>query len=395
MPTDDRLDGRLYRVGNGTSDPIVINTGAPTRIIEPHIWDIPTGQKVHGTNIVVTGPGIVELRPDQVVSLNRWRVFCDIRLGFDDVDPPAVPVLTVLSKGIDFVTVQATATDASALDRWGWWLDGVLIGITPGTTNTFTFTGLDPFVEYDFGANVADIYDNVQTTLGVVTATTDPITSVLLDSVATGISTHGFTAWSHTVAAHGGRALLAFQVYTAPGGNWTNFVTGTHTVTSDLDGALPFLGGVNLGPSGQWSGALLAFGKLGATVGDHTLTPAAVSDPAVAIKPISTSLSYYGVDQGVALAAQLFPTYSIGTLNMAVTGGETGDVLVGAGGFNATAPAPASLGQTARWVGGASNTGFGDGMAVADAAGDGTTKNFTSTTSAHRGGVAVRLKKAA
>jgi hypothetical protein len=380
--------GYATNVGDGTVGPYTITHNLGSRDVLVNVYKNGGTFEEILVRIDRTTPNTIVLRPDETWTNNQYRVV----VGFaaqSDVTPPTAPTLAVTGHDLSTVSLAVSgATDSDGIAGYNWYRNGSFIDRTIGTT--YTHTGLDAATSYTFTATALDLSDNESVPSNTVAQSTDAPADVAYASTGAGNRTTsgGATSWTHTVSTGVSRYMIVGLITTHTSGQWGSY-TGytTRTVTSDISGALTFLGGAAIGVNGQWQGNAMLFGLANPAVGTHTLSVSIVRS-GVAIAVMGNSVVYTGVGS-VGTAVSYQPNAS-GALALSVTS-ATNNMAVGVAGFDNS---PTSNSGTIRYSDGAAIGGQGDFGFIVDALGA-TTVNFTTSSTGHyRAGVGVNLIKA-
>lgn len=346
----------------------------------------------------------IEINTSEAWAANEVIVYVNQSAAAGDTTAPTAGVLSSPSQTATTINLSiAGAADAVGVAGIDIYRNGTLITTLAAGVTTYADTGRTPATAYTYHAIIFDLYGNpFQTnTITPSTAATPSVayvtkgTAVRLTSVGTQLA--GANTVNITIPAATNGLLIGVVGASNNADAWGGESTfDTRTLQSNLGTAGSPLNltrhdpGVSIGPNGQWTGAGLLFTMLNPQAGDHQLT-SNIDDAAVDHILMGQAFFYEGVGSlGTPVVQQ---PDAVGNLAIAVPSVAVGDMAFAFGIFD-TAQATA-FNQTIREAWGSNISGRGDFITAGDAPGAGGTINFTATHTGYRGGMGVRLIKAA
>ena len=349
----------------------------------------------------------IEINTSEAWAANEVIVYVNPSAPAGDTTAPTAGVLSSPSQTSTTINLSiAGAADAVGVAGIDIYRNGTLITTLPAGTTTYADTGRTPATAYTYHAIVFDLYGNpFQTnTITPSTAATPSVAyvtkggAVRLTSV--GAQLAAANAINITIPAASNGLLLGVVGFSNNADAWGgDSANDSRTLTSNLGTANtplalslvdPVNGGVSIGPNGQWTGGGYLFYMQNPVAGAHVLT-SNIDDAAVDHILMGQAFFYEGVGSITSIVKH--QPDAAGNLAIAVPGVAVGDMAFAFGVF-ATSQATA-WNQTIREAWGSNVSGRGDFITAGDAAGAGGTVNFTATHGDFRGGIGLRMVKAA
>jgi hypothetical protein len=385
-----------YELGDGTANPIVIDHGqnswAVDALVNKNRGIIGLTTAAPGSAVIVSAvpntPNQIVIDPDEAWGVGEMHLTLVVYAGSDTTAPDA-PVIS--PNVIGATSISVTATTPAGTVGWNWFKGTDYVATTYAPA--YLYDGLTPNNAYPLSVQGFDRAGNLSAKSAPITPSTTASPSAVFVSAGPGAANNNpdynfrtTPPWVQSVGV--GRALVGLVVVSHNG--WFG-PTGYDALRmdSDKDGSLPMLASIGIGVPNQNQGVVAIFGKLNATVGDHSLT-GYVAESGFGFDGIKGASAAY---QNVSAfgAPTVLQSTDVVPLNLAATT-AVGNMLVLGVGMSA---APVGFNQTQRTMLGQAMNGMGDYMLLGDAPGTGAPLAFTTTNAALFGAIILPLIKSA